>query len=81
MTAKEKLLDRAPHWTEEQAGRALRAAEGDGLVDDWGDLDQFTRRLPQQRCRLLPTRSTLRVRAPGETGRGLTVEHSPDIVR
>jgi hypothetical protein len=41
MTAKEKLLDRAPHWTEEQAVRALRAAEGDSLVDDWGDLDQL----------------------------------------
>lgn len=41
MTAKETLLERAPHWTEGQAARALRAAEGDGLVDDWGDLDQL----------------------------------------
>jgi hypothetical protein len=38
MTAKEKLLQRAPHWTEEQAERALRAAESDDAVDEWGDL-------------------------------------------
>ncbi len=38
MTAKEKLLERAPDWTEEQAARALRAAEGDDSVDEWGDL-------------------------------------------
>ena len=36
MTAKEKLLERAPHWTEEQAARALRAAESD--LHDWGDV-------------------------------------------
>jgi hypothetical protein len=41
MTAKEILLERAPHWTEEQAARALRAAEGDGTVDDWGDVEQL----------------------------------------
>ena len=29
MTAKEKLLERAPRWSEEQAERALLAAEGD----------------------------------------------------
>ncbi|MBB4665092.1 hypothetical protein [Conexibacter arvalis] len=29
MTAKEKLLERAPHWSEEQAERALLAVEGD----------------------------------------------------
>jgi hypothetical protein len=38
MTAKEKVLELAPQWTEEQARRALRAAEGDIQVDDWGDL-------------------------------------------
>lgn len=38
VTAKEKLLERAPHWTEEQAARALRAAEGDNRVDEWGEL-------------------------------------------
>jgi hypothetical protein len=37
MTAKEKLLQRAPNWSEEQAERALRAAESDGAVDGWGD--------------------------------------------
>jgi hypothetical protein len=38
VTAKEKLLQRAPRWSEEQAERALRAAESDGGVDGWGDL-------------------------------------------
>ncbi len=38
MTAKERLLERAPDWTEEQAVRALRAVEGDSSVDEWGDL-------------------------------------------
>lgn len=28
MTAKEKVLEHAPRWSEEQAARALRAAEG-----------------------------------------------------
>jgi hypothetical protein len=32
MTAKEKLLERAPGWSEEQAERALRAAEGQRAV-------------------------------------------------
>jgi hypothetical protein len=41
VTAKEKLLQRAPHWSEEQAERALRAAESDGAVDGWGDLSQL----------------------------------------
>jgi hypothetical protein len=36
VTAKEKLLERAPHWSEEQAERALRAAKGDETVDEWG---------------------------------------------
>jgi hypothetical protein len=38
VTAKERLLERAPDWTEEQALRALRAAEGDESIDEWGDL-------------------------------------------
>ena len=38
MTAKEKVLELAPQWTEEQALRALRAAESDIQVDEWGDL-------------------------------------------
>jgi hypothetical protein len=41
VTAKERLLERAPHWSEEQAERALRAAEGDETVDEWGDLSTF----------------------------------------
>jgi hypothetical protein len=40
MTAKEKLLQRAPHWSEEQAERALRAAES-ADVDEWGDLSEL----------------------------------------
>ena len=38
VTAKEKLLKRAPRWSEEQAERALSAAESDDVVDEWGDL-------------------------------------------
>jgi hypothetical protein len=38
VTAKERLLERAPDWSEEQALRALRAVEGDESVDEWGDL-------------------------------------------
>jgi hypothetical protein len=41
VTAKEKVLERAPHWSEEQAARALRAAEGDDVVDHWGDLSEL----------------------------------------
>jgi hypothetical protein len=41
MTAKEKVLQRAPHWSEEQAERALRAAESDSAVDEWGDLSKL----------------------------------------
>jgi hypothetical protein len=41
MTAKEKLIQRAPNWTEEQAERALRAAEGEDAVDEWGDLSKL----------------------------------------
>ena len=41
MTAKDELLQRAPHWSEEQAERALRAAESDDTVDEWGDLSQL----------------------------------------
>jgi hypothetical protein len=32
MTAKERVLAEAPGWTEEQAERALRAAEGNGTA-------------------------------------------------
>jgi hypothetical protein len=41
MTAKEKLLQRVPDWTEEQAKRALRAAESSDDVDEWGDLSKL----------------------------------------
>jgi hypothetical protein len=44
MTAKEKLLEMAPRWSEEQAERALLAAEDrpGSIVDEWGDLDAQT---------------------------------------
>jgi hypothetical protein len=60
VTAKEKLLDRAPHWTEEQAERALRAAEGD--LDEWGDLRAQTEALAEQ----AETRLRERERAAGD---------------
>ena len=41
MTAKEKLLERAPNWSEEQAERALCAAESGEVVDGWGDLSKL----------------------------------------
>ncbi len=41
VTAKEKLLQRAPHWSEEQAERALRAAESDDAVKEWSDLSKL----------------------------------------
>ncbi len=46
MTAKEKVLERAPHWSEEQAERALRAAESDH--DEWGDLGAQTQALAER---------------------------------
>jgi hypothetical protein len=44
MTAKEKVLERAPRWSEEQAARALLAAEdasSETTVDEWGDLSKL----------------------------------------
>jgi hypothetical protein len=41
MTAKERLLEKAPGWTEEQARHALAAATG-RIIDDWGDLEDLT---------------------------------------
>lgn len=50
MTAKEKLLKEAPRWSERDAQVALRAVERDHadgneqVVDEWGDLDEFSAR-------------------------------------
>jgi hypothetical protein len=50
MTAKEKLLERAPKWSEHDAEIALRAVEREHVggseraVDEWGDLDRFSAR-------------------------------------
>jgi hypothetical protein len=49
-----KLLERAPHWSEEQAERALRAAEGD--VDEWRNLRAQTQELAEQAERRLRER-------------------------
>ncbi len=38
VNAKEKLLELAPHWSEEQAELALRAVEGTDTSDDWGEV-------------------------------------------
>jgi hypothetical protein len=46
VTAKERLLERAPHWTEEQAARALGAAEGE--LDERGDVHAQTGALAEQ---------------------------------
>ncbi len=40
LTAKEAVLEHAPDWTEEQAQRALNAAESE--IDEWGDLHAQT---------------------------------------
>lgn len=61
MTAKEKLLERAPDWSEEQAERALRAAEGS--VDEWGDIGAQTQALSEQAEERLQARE----RATGKT--------------
>jgi len=42
MTAKERLLEQAPTWSEEQAQRALRAVEHEPIIDAWGDLSAMT---------------------------------------
>jgi hypothetical protein len=43
VTSKEKLLQRAPHWSEAEAEaeRALRAAESDGAFDERGDVSKL----------------------------------------
>ena len=61
MTAKEKLLERAPHWSEEQAERALRAAEGS--FDEWGDIRAQTHALAEKAEERLQARE----RAAGKT--------------
>jgi hypothetical protein len=38
MTAKEKVLEHAPRWSEEQAARALMAAEGTRPVEQNGTI-------------------------------------------
>jgi hypothetical protein len=54
VTAKEQVLAHAAHWSEEQAERALRAAEGD--TDGWGDLQAQTQALTEQAAQRLTER-------------------------
>lgn len=61
VTAKEKVLERAPQWSEDQAERALRAAEGS--FDEWGDIRAQTQALAEQAEERLQARE----RAAGET--------------
>jgi hypothetical protein len=61
VTAKEKVLERAPHWSEEQAERALRAAEESS--DEWGDIGVQTQALSEQAEERLKARE----RAAGKT--------------
>lgn len=61
VTAKEKVLERAPHWSEEQAERALRAAEDSS--DEWGDIGAQTQALAEQAEERLKARE----RAAGKT--------------
>ncbi|MGZ6693488.1 MAG: hypothetical protein ACXVHQ_39600 [Solirubrobacteraceae bacterium] len=53
--------ERAPHWSQEQAERALEAAEGD--LDEWGDLRAQTQALAEQAEERLKARE----RASGDT--------------
>lgn len=54
MTAKEKVLEHAPRWSEEQAERALLAAEGTGST-------ARTKRLEEHRA-LMARAAALRAR-------------------
>lgn len=48
MTAKEKLLKEAPHWSEQDAEIALRAVKREHMTpgerggDEWGNVDEFS---------------------------------------
>lgn len=61
MTAKEKLLERAPQWTEREAEIALQAVERESsgsqsIVDEWGDLSAQTQELAEQAAARLAQR-------------------------
>ena len=57
MTAKEKVLDHAPRWSEEQAERALLAAEGHGSAERQGRLGEH-RALMERAAALRARQST-----------------------
>lgn len=45
MTAKEKVLEMAPRWSEHDANVALRAVEREGNAgdsDEWGSISEMT---------------------------------------
>lgn len=58
VTARERVLEEAPRWTEDQAAAALRAVErhegpAARTVDEWGDLDEFSARASSASLRRL----------------------------
>jgi hypothetical protein len=70
VNAREKLLQRAPHWSEEQAERALRAAESDAAVDEWGDLSELHAVSSAETMRRLAKEEQAAGHSPGEARRG-----------
>jgi hypothetical protein len=63
-------MERAPYWTEEQAARALRAAEGGEIVDEWGDLTTLHYVTTADTMRRLADEERAVGRSPGEARRG-----------
>lgn len=57
MTAKEKVLEMAPRWSEHDAEIALRAVErehtAEDIVDEWGNLSAMRRASTPRKMRRL----------------------------
>ena len=70
MTAKEKVLEHAPRWSEEQAERALVAAEGYASVER-------ENRLAEHRV-LMARAAALRARQPKQTDVAALVREGRD---
>lgn len=70
MTAKEKLLKEAPGWSEEQAARALRAAE---VAEE--DFDRWLDQLPEDDEPLGDADVTALKEADNDVAAGRVVSH------
>jgi hypothetical protein len=70
MTAKEKVLERAPRWSEQQAERALLAAEGRRSARQGGRLSD--------RRTLMERAATLRARQSKQTDVAALVREGRD---